>query len=203
MKDKNITTLFLDIGGVLLSNGWGREERKKAVTHFKLNEEEIQERHHLTFDTYEQGKLLLNEYLKRVVFYEPRSFSMDEFKKFMFSLTVVYQETIDFFKIFKNQYHLDVIAVNNEGRELNEYRIKEYKLRELIDAFVSSSFVHLRKPDADLFRMAIDVAQASPEHCIYIDDRLMFVEVAQGLGMNGIHYDGLESVRSQLNKLMS
>src|SRR4029079_16474714 len=128
MTDKPLTTLFLGIGGVLLSNGWGREERKKAVAHFKLNEEELQERHHLTFDTYEQGKLLLNEYLKRVVFYEPRSFSMDEFREFMFSLTVVYQETIDFFKEFKNQYHLDVIAVNNEGRELNEYRIRKYKL---------------------------------------------------------------------------
>ncbi|MEP6795429.1 MAG: HAD-IA family hydrolase [Saprospiraceae bacterium] len=198
MKDTHITTLFLDIGGVLLTNGWGRVERNNAVAHFQLNSDEVQERHHLTFDTYEQGKLSLDEYLKRVIFYEPRNFSTDDFIAFMLKQSTAYQTTIDFFKSLKVKYDLNVIAVNNEGRELNEFRIKEFHLGELFDGFVSSAFVHLRKPDADLFRMAIDVSQASPAASLYIDDRHMFVEVAQTLGMNGIHYTGLDAVKAEL-----
>ncbi len=198
MKDTLITTLFLDIGGVLLSNGWGRVERNNAVAHFQLDSDEVQERHHLTFDTYEQGKLSLNEYLKRVIFYEPRNFSTDDFIAYMLKQSTAYQDTIDFFKSLKNKYNLNVIAVNNEGRELNEFRIKEFHLGELFDGFVSSAFVHLRKPDADLFRMAIDLSQASPGASLYIDDRHMFVEVAQTLGMHGIHYISLEAVIEEL-----
>lgn len=198
MSNKIITTLFLDIGGVLLSNGWGHEARNKAVAHFKLDADELNERHHLTFDTYEEGKLTLNEYLKRIVFYEPRQFSEDDFITFMFKQSIAYPDTIDFFKAIKKRYQVRAIAVSNEGRELNAFRIKEYKLNELFDAVISSSFVHLRKPDADIFRMAIDISQTAPEHSLYIDDRHMFVEVAQTLGMNGIHYQGLKEAKIKL-----
>lgn len=200
MKDTAINTLFLDIGGVLLTNGWGSTERNNAVEHFQLNGKEVQERHHLTFDTYEQGKLSLDDYLNRIVFYEARSFSKNDFIAFMYRQSMPYQDTIDFFKRLKQQYDLNVIAVSNEGRELNTYRINTFKLSELFDAFVSSSFVHLRKPDTDLFRMAIDISQASPESSLYIDDRHMFVEVAQTLGMKGIHYLGLDNLKEELRK---
>jgi putative hydrolase of the HAD superfamily len=200
MKRKVITTLFLDIGGVLLSNGWGNEQRSKAISYFKLDADELNERHHLTFDTYEEGKLSFQDYLNRVVFYEKRQFSKKEFVKFMFNQSQVYQDTIDFFKEIKKRYGLRVIAVSNEGRELNEYRIKKFKLNSLFDAFVSSSYVHLRKPDADIFRMAIDISQTPPEQSLYIDDRLMFVEVAQVMGIQGIHYRGLYLAKNQLKK---
>jgi putative hydrolase of the HAD superfamily len=194
-----ITTLFLDIGGVLLSNGWGQEQRANAVTHFKLDADEINERHHLTFDTFEQGKLTLDEYLKRVVFYESRTFSVPDFKRFMLQQSIAYQETIEFFKKIKRSYSLSIIAVNNEGQELNQYRIQQFRLFELFDAFVSSAFVHLRKPDADIFNMAMNIAHTVPGESLYIDDRKMFVEVAQSLGMNGIHYQGLAHAKEQLN----
>ncbi|MEO8085451.1 MAG: HAD family hydrolase [Bacteroidota bacterium] len=200
MKGKTISALFLDIGGVLLTNGWGHDSRVKAVAHFNLNSDELNERHHLTFDTYEEGKLSLNEYLKRVVFYEERSFSQDDFIAFMFKESLPFQATIDFFKAIKKKYLLKIIAVSNEGRELNEFRIAEYKLHELFDAFVSSSFVHLRKPDADIFRMAIDISQTAPEDSLYIDDRLMFVEVARTLGMPGIHHQRLDETKRQMRE---
>ena len=116
----------------------------------------------------------------------------------MFKQSIAYPDTIDFFKAIKKRYQVRVIAVSNEGRELNAFRIKEYKLNELFDAVISSSFVHLRKPDVDIFRMAIDISQTSPEHSLYIDDRHMFVEVAQTLGMNGIHYQGLKEAKIKL-----
>lgn len=198
MKEKKITTLFLDIGGVLLTNGWGQTARSKTVAHFKLDSKEVNERHHLTFDTYEEGKLTLTDYLKRVIFYEKREFSESDFTKYMFSQSLAYPDTIAFFKEIKKRYHLKVIAVSNEGRELNAYRIKKYKLNELFDAFVSSTYVHLRKPDVDIFLMACDISQTLPENSLFIDDRLMFVQVAETMGINGIHYEGLDKVKTEL-----
>jgi putative hydrolase of the HAD superfamily len=198
MKRNPITALFLDIGGILLSNGWGHESRIKAVNYFKLDGAELDKRHQLTFDTYEEGKLTLNEYLKKVIFYKTRAFSLNDFKEFMFNQSSAYPDSIIFFKEIKRNYGLKVIAVSNEGRELNAFRVKKFKLNELFDAYVSSSFVHLRKPDADIFRMASDISQTMPEHTLYIDDGLMFVKVAKTLGMHGIHYQSLEAAKKQL-----
>ncbi len=200
MKKNVITTLFLDIGGVLLTNGWGPEERAKVVSHYNLNPDELNERHHLMFDTYEEGKLTLPQYLKKVVFYEPRTFTEEDFTKRMFQQSAALPGVIDFFKEFKKCYNIKVIAVSNEGRELNAFRTEKFKLKELFDAVISSAFVHLRKPDPDIFRMAIDIAQAKPENSLYIDDRLVFVEVAQTLGMHGIHYQSLDKLKEQLRK---
>lgn len=192
-----ITALFLDIGGVLLTNGWDGKARRLAAT-FGLDFEEMNERHHLTFDTYEEGKLSLDEYLARVVFHRPRPFTPDAFRDFMFAQSQPLPEMIEFVCRVKSQYGLKLAAVSNEGRELNMYRIRTYKLDLFIDLFVSSCFVHFRKPDADIFRIALDIAQVEPAEVVYIEDRPMFVEVARGLGLNGIVHDDHLSTRKEL-----
>lgn len=201
MTDQPITTLFLDIGGVLLTNGWGRGSRKLAAEHFKLDLVELNERHHLTFDTYEMGKLTLDEYLKRTIFYQDREFTTGEFKEFMYAQSQSYAENIAFFSELKTRHRLRVIAVNNEGRELNEYRIRQFRLNELFDAFASSCYVKFRKPDVDIFKFACDMAQALPAQAIMVDDRLMFVEVAQSVGLNCVHFTTLKEVRERMDEM--
>ena len=196
-----ITTLFLDIGGVLLTNGWDRGIRILASEKFGLDYTEMDERHHLTFDTYEEGKLSLDEYLDRVVFYQERSFSRDDFKNFMYAQSQPFPEMIELVRGLKKQHGLQIAAVSNEGRELNAYRVQQFKLGKFIDFFISSSFVHYRKPDADIYRIALDIAQVSPQQVVYIDDRAMFVEVAQGLGINGIIHAGREATQKALEGL--
>jgi putative hydrolase of the HAD superfamily len=197
----SITTLFLDIGGVLLTNGWDRTIRAHAADKFGLDYEEMNERHHLTYDTYEEGKLSLDDYLNRVVFYQERSFSREAFKAFMYAQSQPFPEMIELMRRLKNQYGLQVAAVSNEGRELTVYRVQQFKLGTIIDFFVSSCFVHYRKPDADMYRIALDIAQVRPEQVIYIDDRAMFVEVAQGLGIRSIIHSGYESTQKTLETL--
>lgn len=200
----HITTIFLDIGNVLLTNGWDRHMRQTAAAQFNLDSEEMNERHHLTFDTYEEGKLSLDEYLTRLVFYEDRPFTREDFRAFMFAQSQQKPEmvqTVDLIKGLKAKYGLKVATVSNEGLELTRYRIKKFHLKEFVDFFISSCFVHIRKPDADLYRLALDCAQVMPEQALYVDDRLMFVEVARRMGMNGIHHTGYESTRKQLTAL--
>lgn len=186
----NIATkaLYLDIGGVLLTNGWDRGMRKRAAETFALDYAEMDERHHLTFDTYEEGKLSLDEYLQRVVFYEPRTFTPETFKQFMFDQSQPYPEMIELIRSLKARYPLKIATVSNEGRELTLYRLHHFGLTDFVDFFVSSCFVHYRKPDADIYRIALDIGQIEPEAIIYIDDRPLFVDIAISLGMRGLHH---------------
>lgn len=196
-----ITTLFLDIGGVLLTNGWDRQSRQLAAQAFHLDYDDLEERHHLTYDTYEEGKISLDDYLQRVVFCQPRPFSVDEFKDFMFNRSQPLPEMINLIRSLKAHYHLKTIAVSNEGREVNAYRIHTFGLDVLIDTFVSSCFVHYRKPDPDIYRIALDISQSRPKQVAYIDDRPLFVEIANSLGIHGILHLDLATTRSKLEQL--
>ncbi len=193
-----VSTLFLDIGGVLLTDGWNRSSRKAAAEKFQLDYQDMDDRHHLTFDTYEVGKITLDQYLERIVFYEKRSFSYDAFKEFMYERSQPYTDMIQMVARLKKAYGLKVAVVSNEGRELTEYRIQKFRLYEFVDFFISSCFVHLRKPDTDIFKLALDTAQVKNKHVVYIEDRPLFVQVAEGLGINGIHHTGFESTLAKL-----
>jgi putative hydrolase of the HAD superfamily len=202
MNQAPITTcLFLDIGGVLLTNGWDHEARERAASEFNLDLAEIEGRHHLTFDTYEEGKLTLEEYLNRAVFYEKRSFTRAQFRRFMFAQSKPYPEMIDLVARLKVRHGLKIVVVSNEARELNAHRIRKFKLGAFVDFFISSCFVHVRKPDADIFRLALDIAQVPARHVVYIENTPMFVEIAEGLGIRSILHMDYRSTCAQLASL--
>lgn len=200
-KENSITTLFLDVGGVLLTNGWDHEARTLAAKKFNLDLKDMEDRHHLTFDTYEQGKLTLKEYLNRVVFFQQRPFTQHQFEEFMFAQSKSYPKMIELICKLKVRHALKIAVVSNEGRELNEYRIHKFKLGKFIDFFISSCFVHFRKPDEDIFRIALDISQVPAHQVLYIEDRPMFVQVAEGLGIKGLLHTDYESTRANLASL--
>jgi putative hydrolase of the HAD superfamily len=201
MKSTAITCLFLDIGGVLLSNGWDHHARKRAVANFKLESAEMEERHHLNFATYEEGKLTLEEYLSWVVFYKARPFTRAQFRRFMFAQSKPCPEMIELFTQLKIRNGLKIAVVSNEGRELNAYRIRKFKLDGLVDFFISSCFVHLRKPDAGIFRLALDISQVPAWQVVFIDNTPMFVQVAEGLGIRSILHTDYSSTCAKLASL--
>jgi len=196
-----IKALFTDVGGVLLTNGWDGAARKLAAQQFHLELAEVDARHHLTFDTYEIGKLSLDDYLDRIVFYQPRNFSRDDFKEFVFAQSKPFPQMIDLVRRTKERNGIKLAVVSNEGRELTEYRIRQFGLAEFVDFFVSSCFVHFRKPDTDLFKMAIDLAQTPPEQTVYLDDRPLFVEVARTMGLQAVHHTSYEETCEALRRL--
>jgi putative hydrolase of the HAD superfamily len=136
-----------------------------------------------------------------VVFYEERSFSADDFKSFMFSRSQPYEEMLALVRSIKAHNPLKIITVSNEGREVNDYRIRKFKLEQLIDTFISSCFVHYRKPDTDIYRIALDVSQTTPDEVAYIEDRPLFVEVANSLGIHGIQHIDAPTTAAELAKL--
>lgn len=195
MATPNITTLFLDIGGVLLTNGWDSAVRRKTAEHFGIDFEEMQSRHHITYDTYEEGKMSLDTYLDHVAFYEPRSFTKEDVKTFVYEAAQPYQDQIDLVKRLRAVYGLKVAVVSNEGREVAEDRIRRFRLKEFVDFFIVSAFVHFRKPDLDIYRLALDVAHVNPEQVAYIEDRPLLVETARKIGIHGVQHNDAASTR--------
>ena len=196
-----ITTLFIDVGGVLLTNGWDHLARKRAAKHFKLDWAEMDRRHRLVFETHEEDKLSFEEYLGWVVFFEKRPFTRRKFRDFMFAQSKPYPKMLDLVTGLKVQHGLKVVVVSNESRAVNAHRIRTFKLDQLVDTFISSCFVGLRKPDVEIFRLALDLAQTPPERSVFIDNTAMFVQIAERLGMQSILHTDYESTRAALTSL--
>jgi putative hydrolase of the HAD superfamily len=197
-KSSSITTLFIDIGGVLLTDGWSHETGKLAAKKFGLNWTDMNKRHGDALSTYELGNLTFKEYLSLVVFYKKRPFTPAQFQQFIFAQSKTYPKMIELVRQLKAQYGLKIAAVSNEGLGLNEYRIKKFKLDEFVDSFVSSCFVHLRKPDAEIFHLALETAQIPAHQALYIENTPMYVEVAEGLGIRSVLHTDYKSTCKKL-----
>ena len=196
-----IRAIFWDVGGVLLTNAWDRVERTAALDHFRLDAEEFHDRHEMVVSSFERGKITLDEYLDRTVFYRPRPFQRDEFRDYMFSLSQPYPDVLEFAQALSDSGKYFMGTINNEWRELNYYRIEKYGLRKSFRLFISSCFVGFRKPERDIYRLALESTQIPAAECCFIDDRELNLECAVKLGMQGIEMQNLQQLRGDLEKL--
>lgn len=185
-----VHTLFWDIGGVLLSNGWDRYARRKAAASFHLDLHEFEERHQACVEDFETGRLSLDEYLATTVFYQAREFGADDFKDFVYAQSEPKTDMLDLARSLQaSQRHL-MATLNNESVELNRYRIERFGLRSLFTLFLSSCYVGMRKPDARIYELALHVTQTDPGDALLIDDREENLDAARRLGFNTVHCRG-------------
>ena len=196
-----IRAIFWDVGGVLLTNAWDRTERTAALEHFQLDQEEFHDRHQMVVSSFERGKITLDEYLDRTVFYRTRPFPRDVFRDYMFSLSQPFPEVLEFGQALAASGKYFMGTINNESRELNYYRIEKYGLRKIFRLFISSCFVGFRKPERDIYRLALETTQVPAEQCCFIDDRALNLECAAQMGMETIEMQQLEQLRGDLAKL--
>ena len=196
-----IRAIFWDIGGVLLTNAWDHTERSAALEHFQLDQKEFHSRHEMVVSSFERGNITLDEYLDRTVFYRARPFTIDEFRNYMFSLSQPFPEVLKFAQALTDTGKYFMSTLNNESRELNNYRIEKYGLRNTFRLFVSSCFVGFRKPERDIYRVALETTQIPADECCFIDDRPINLECAAKLGMKTIQMQQLDQLRGDLAKL--
>jgi len=197
-----IHAIFWDVGGVLLTNAWDHTERAAALEHFRLDEKEFHGRHEMVVSSFERGKISLDDYLDRTVFYRSRSFTREEFRDYMLSLSRPMTDVLTFARDLAASGKYFMGTINNESRELNLHRIKKFGLRDIFRVFVSSCFVGLRKPESGIYRLALEITQINPEECCFIDDRALNLECAARLGMRTIQMQTLEQLRGDLGKLL-
>ncbi len=193
-----VSTLFWDVGGVILSNGWDRAARARACQKFHLDWEDFQDRHELASPAFETGQLTLDQYLDRTVFHCRRAFTREQFKEFMFAQSRLYPEARAVADELARSHKYLMATINNEALELNLHRIRQFDLRRSFSAFFSSCFVRVRKPDAAIFRLALEITQRAPEECVFVDDRPLNVECARQLGLRAVQYQTAAQLREDL-----
>ena len=196
-----ISAIFWDVGGVLLTNAWDRSQREGALEHFQLDEAEFNDRHEMVISSFERGKISLDEYLQRTIFYRKRPFTPAEFQQYIVSLSQPFPDVLELARGLAKSARYLMCSINNESRELNEYRIRQFGLREIFMLFLSSCYVGLRKPEEGIYRLALDVTQKMPEQCCFIDDRSLNLEAAERLGMHTIRLENAGQLRRELKKL--
>jgi len=196
-----VTTLFWDNGGVILTNGWDRESRQKAVETFHLDAADFEDRHELMLNAFEEGRATLDEYLRRTVFYRERSFSVDDFKKFMLDQSQAMPESLEFIGKLALARRCAMASLNNESLEINEYRIHKFRLRDYFEVFLSSCYLGVRKPTPAIYKLALKITQCEPSECVMIDDRSLNLEFAREQGIRTIQFTSVEQLRADLEKL--
>jgi putative hydrolase of the HAD superfamily len=199
---KEIRHIFFDIGGVLGSNCWDREQRQRAVEHFGLNAEDFQWRHEEVSGEWEEGRITLDEYLDIAVFYTGRKFSKDEFRAFMYAQSVAHPETIAIARELSRDPRYTLMTLNNEAEETNIYRIEHFDISEIFEAFLTSCWLGARKPTRRVYHRALGIAHAQPESSLFIDDRQQNLTPASSLGMNVILFRSAEQLRSDLERVL-
>ncbi len=195
------TALFFDVGGVALSNGWDRATRRHAIEKFNLDPEEFDNRHEMVVHAWEMGQISLDDYLRRTVFYRRRPFTRDEFESFLFSQSHQHVEVMAVLRRYSAAKRWLMVTLNNESLELNEFRIKKFRLREIFSIFLSSCYLGVRKPDEKIYRLALGITQRTPGESVFIDDRDINLEAATHLGMRVVHYQNPEQLVSDLGRL--
>jgi putative hydrolase of the HAD superfamily len=195
-----LTTIFFDIGGVLLTDGWGHKSRRAAAEKFGLDWDEYSDRHEKVAHAIETNSLSLERYLDRAIFYRPRSFSREEFRDFIFAQSQPQPESIKIAQQLADSRKYFMATINNEILELNVYRLEHFGLRHCFPVFFSSCFLGLRKPDESIYRLVLQVTQRTPEECIFIDDREVNLECPRELGLATILFRDAEQLRQELQQ---
>lgn len=196
-----LRALLWDVGGVLLTNAWDRTERAKALEHFQVDPDEFHSRHEMLVSSFERGKITLDDYLERTVFYRERPYTIAKFRDYMFSLSQPFPDVLQFAQRLSQANKCFMGTINNESRELNDYRIEKFGLKNIFRVFVSSCFVGLRKPELDIYRLALELVQIPANQCCFIDDRALNLESAAKMGMHTIEMKNVQQLRSELEKL--
>ena len=193
-----ITTIFFDIGGVLLTDGWGHDSRRAAAEKFGLDWDEYSDRHEKVAHAIEISRMTLERYLDRAIFYRPRPFTREEFREFMFAQSQPKPESLKVAEELAESKRHFMATLNNEILELNTYRIEKFGLRNYFPAFFSSCFLGLRKPDEAIYRMVLQITQRTPEECLFIDDREVNLECPRELGIKTILFKDAAQLRAEL-----
>ena len=194
--------ILFDVGGVLLTNGWDHRERAAVLDQFHLDRAEFERRHPDANDAWERDAINAAQYLDATVFYEPRSFSKDEFMSAIFAQSnALPNGALGILRELSASHKYMLGVLNNEAREPNEYRFQNFGLREQVDVAFSSCYMGLRKPGEAIYRRALDILGTPGQRTLFIDDRTENAAAAASAGMQAICFTGADTLRSKLETL--
>lgn len=193
-----IELALFDIGGVLGSNGWDREQRTAAVEKFHLDADDFQYRHEETAGALESGQMTLDEYLDVTALCGAPRFSRAEFKAFMFAQSAPWPRSIAVARALAQRGAVRMATLNNESAELNEFRIQHFGLAGIFPTFFTSCWLGVRKPMLEIYQRVLGMTQADPQRTVFVDDRVQNLTPAGALGIRTIRFESAEQLERDL-----
>jgi putative hydrolase of the HAD superfamily len=194
--------ILFDVGGVMLTNGWDHVERAAVLKHFSLDRTAFEARHEKPYDALERDTIDMYAYLETTIFHEPRTFTPDDFIAVMKSQSVpIPSNAMGVLREISTSCKFLVGVLNNESRLLHEYRMEKYGLEPYLEIQLSSCYLGMRKPDADIYRRAIDIVGRPANRILFIDDRAANAQAARDAGMQAIQFLGEDQLRAQFREL--
>jgi HAD superfamily hydrolase (TIGR01509 family) len=194
-----IETIFFDIGGVLLSNGWDETQRATVLPRFDIFLDGYETRHAAANYRWERGLENARWFFDQTVFYEPRKFTFEDlWPEVEGQSSVMYPGTYDVIRSLRAQKKYKVATLNNESRELNDFRIEKFDLRSYFDFFICSGYLGEMKPNPGIYRAALETSATPPARTVFIDDKPENCAAARELGMNAILFSSPQQLCSAL-----
>lgn len=193
-----ITHAFFDVGGVLATNGWDRNDRREASAHFGIDHDDYTQRHDEIVESFEQGRLTLDQYLDRTVFIRPRSFTPEDFKKFMYQQSKPFPDSLAVARELSATKSVRMCVASNESEELSRYRMRLFGLTEIFDTFLASCWIGVRKPAPDFYERCVEISAGRAERSVFIDDRDENIAGAAAYGFKVILFQSAEQLRRDL-----
>jgi putative hydrolase of the HAD superfamily len=194
--------ILFDVGGVLLTNGWDHCEREHVLDRFHVDKAAFETRHARLNDPWERDAISMQEYLDEVLFYEPRSFTREDFVTAICEESAVLSDSgIGILEELAASGKCMLGALNNEARVPNDYRFHTFGLRNYFDVTLSSCYLGLRKPHREIYDRAVDILSRPADRILFIDDRPENVAAALAVGMKAIQFSGAEPLRRELETL--
>jgi HAD superfamily hydrolase (TIGR01509 family) len=197
----SIRTLFWDIGGVVLTNGWDIDQRTKVLSRLGVDLEAYEEVHERANYYWERGLITAKEFFAQTVLNPNPKLDLTfdiVWKQVCAQSKVLHPECLDILAELKRQGRYRLATLNNESRELNGHRLDAFKLRSLFDYFICSGYVHEMKPLPGVYRSAIDISGFEARTALFIDDKEENCESAKVLGMQTIWFKNPEQLCTAL-----
>lgn len=200
-----IKTIFWDIGGVLLTNGWDRGQRTEVLTRLGIDLDDYESRHEAANYLWERGLSTAREYFDKTIFYDgspDTSLTFEElWPQVCAESKILNPECFDILGVLKTSGLYKIATLNNESRELNLHRLDTFRLRPFFDYFICSGYVGEMKPLPGIYRSAIEISGHEPQTSLFIDDKAENCAAAEAFGMNAIHFQTPAQLRHDLIQL--
>jgi putative hydrolase of the HAD superfamily len=194
--------ILFDVGGVLLTNGWDRRERGAVLDRFGLDREVFEARHREAYRAWERGVVPVETYLNSTVIHEPRNFTPEAFfQAICASSELLPHGALGILQELAASHRYMLGTLNNEPRETQAYRFRQFGLEQYFSITLTSCFLHLRKPDVSFFKKALDLLCCPPERILFIDDRKENTTAAAHVGMKALQFENADQLRRELDVL--
>lgn len=184
MKTK-FTTILIDMYGVILEESKGKFipytfEHFDAGEYDRLTRQFKKEK---LFGKASNGEISSDIFLT-LLGYEDPEYHM---KNYIENYLTLDRGFVSFAERYYEEY--DFVLLSNDVSEWSSYITEYYRLNKYFKDKIVSGDVRCRKPEKKIYELALERIGKCPDECVFIDNSVKNLEVANGLGIHPILFN--------------